>query len=659
MRSSALSWKNQKEYVLKEQLACCKSVKGKLQGFVLDYLCREGIESIEDVSLIDLKDYRAYVDSLQAMSESKKKYYRTLLEQVTFTYRICRIGNNKILKEQLYATIINPAIRNKTYGFLALQGITDCCQIDYDLRSSYKKFLQESIASRKVQEYLKALDNLKLATIKAGNQRNFFGNIKLKYENKKIFLLYHPNYEIAMSFYYLREKEEVLFDFSLKAPIMLKYQIFKMLNYILDMKINRHDRRERFLLPLKLFYEYCKKSGVYDIEQINGQEVNQFRENLTAQFEGKADAYIQIVDNTRKFLFLNAKATNWKANIWYLDRFTFTEGRLNPAREIKRFNFGGIKNKTNCRCMKAYMKYQIGVSQKLSLQTIRCEYYDILNFLKYLDTSKISVLEVTAREIEVYFNLQEEKEKQPESFNRMLMSISKFYSYMILQGEILKMPICFAYYVKNIYAKHNNRVVSAENQFEILKNLKNLPIHLRLMYLNLWCIGLRVNEVCVIKGDAYYWDGKDAWLKIYQNKMKEEKCVPMPTVLYQVMKKYIAAHKIQGSEYVFKNKKGGAYSANTFCKQIKQGIQKAGIKDYDFRSHDFRHTVGTYLYLHGASIEVIRDYLGHKESDMTKQYIDYMPELIDKKNEEYFKSKDSLLVPFTKKGEKYGQEDFS
>ena len=111
--------------------------------------------------------------------------------------------------------------------------------------------------------------------------------------------------------------------------------------------------------------------------------------------------------------------------------------------------------------MKAYMKYQIGVSQKLSLQTIRCEYYDILNFLKYLDTSKITVLEVTAREIEVYFNLQEEKEKQPESFNRMLMSISKFYSYMISQGEILKMPICFAYYVKNIYAKHNNRVVSA------------------------------------------------------------------------------------------------------------------------------------------------------------------------------------------------------
>lgn len=66
MRSSALSWKNQKEYVLKEQLTYCKSVKGKLKVFVLDYLCREGIESIEDVSLIDLKDYaKGYKDILE------------------------------------------------------------------------------------------------------------------------------------------------------------------------------------------------------------------------------------------------------------------------------------------------------------------------------------------------------------------------------------------------------------------------------------------------------------------------------------------------------------------------------------------------------------------------------------------------------------------
>ena len=68
----------------------------------------------------------------------------------------------------------------------------------------------------------------------------------------------------------------------------------------------------------------------------------------------------------------------------------------------------------------------------------------------------------------------------------------------------------------------------------------------------------------------------------------------------------------------------------------------AGITDYSFRSHDFRHTVATFLYTNGASIEVVRDYLGHKESDMTKKYLDYMSDIIDADNEAYFE--DNKLI---------------
>ena len=39
-----------------------------------------------------------------------------------------------------------------------------------------------------------------------------------------------------------------------------------------------------------------------------------------------------------------------------------------------------------------------------------------------------------------------------------------------------------------------------------------------------------------------------------------------------------------------------------------------------------------------------------RESDMTKQYIDYMPEIIDKANEEYFKTKNGGLSKSAKKG---------
>jgi len=43
--------------------------------------------------------------------------------------------------------------------------------------------------------------------------------------------------------------------------------------------------------------------------------------------------------------------------------------------------------------------------------------------------------------------------------------------------------------------------------------------------------------------------------------------------------------------------------------------------------------VATFLMAHGASIEVTRDYLGHKTTDMTMQYLDFMSAVLKKENE--------------------------
>ena len=48
------------------------------------------------------------------------------------------------------------------------------------------------------------------------------------------------------------------------------------------------------------------------------------------------------------------------------------------------------------------------------------------------------------------------------------------------------------------------------------------------------------------------------------------------------------------------------------------------------------------MYDNGVSLQAVRDYLGHKEEDMTKQYLDYFPEKIDKANEEYFQGGSAL-----------------
>lgn len=635
---------------LDEQLSVSKGVTGKAREFVAQYLLDCGVDSLDAITVADLMDYRKYVRSL-FMKKAKKAYYENLLEQVCFAFLI---SMNTQLTEDAESILKSCAIRNKTIGFMLLCGIRSEDDIDYELRSSYQKYLTETL-SAKVSEYVKAMDKLKIESIKHQNKENPLRTPVLKYESKKIFLLYHPSHQLAMTFYYVQDKEELMFDFSIATSAVMKRQIFKMLNHILETKENWHDRRERFIVPLKLFYQYCIQHGIDDIEQISENQIQGFRQSIDGKVGTKTDTYMQLVDNIRKFLFLEAKNTNWNANAWYLERFNFEDGRMNPAREIRRFTFGQIENKKNRDLLKLYMKYQLGVSQKSSIQTIRGQYYDILAFLLYLDGVGISAVAVSAEDMERYINYLDEKGIQPEGFNRALISIARFYGYIVTTKEISKAPLYFDYYFKNTYPRHNDRAVSEESQREILQNLKRFPVHLRLMYLNLWCIGLRINEVCVIKGGAYYWDGNDAWIKIYQNKMKTEKYVPIPALLYQAMMKYITEHDIRADEYVFKNKRGGAYDAGTFCKQFKRCLEDVGIKNYDFKSHDFRHTVGTYLYAHGASIEAIRDYLGHKESDMTKQYLDYMSDIIDSANEEYFASRPNKLADSAKKHKKGGK----
>ena len=637
---------------LQTELDACLGVTGCLQKIVKDFLTHNETNQLEEITIEDIKSYHKYVSNIEGITVRQKKYYSNLLERVKYSYHLRK---SPLLEKQI-SELNESSIRYKTAAFLAIIGIADAKEITYDIRSKYKKYLEENMAESKISEYLKALDQLRLNTIKKDNDENPLKLRKLVYNNEKVFLMYHPDYKLAMTFYYIRNKEELMFDFSIPASVKMKMQIFKMLVYILDIKENWHDRRERFLIPLKLFYSYCVEKKIEDIEQLSEQQVHEFKENLEEKVGTKTDVYMQIVDKIRKYLFVSAKTTNWNANTWYLESFTFEEGRVNPAREIKRINFGQIRNEKNRELFKQYIQYQIGVSQKASLQTIRCQYYDINSFLSYLDDKGIVATAVTAEELKQFISSVEDKKIQPEAFNKILIAVARFFGYLIAKKKLNIMPIHFDYYLKRTFSRHNDRAVSNEIQFEILDKLKYFPLHLRLMYLNLWCIGLRVSEVCAIRGDAYYWDGKDAWFKIYQNKMRSEKYVPIPARLYELMKKYIEENHIKADDFIFKNKKGGAYIAGTFCKQFQQQLTNVGIKNYLFKSHDFRHTVATDLYSQGTSIETIRDYLGHKTSDMTRKYLDYQEEMIDRANEEYFKSKENKIAfAIQKKGTNNGK----
>lgn len=520
--------------ILHEQFASCKSITGKLRTIVENFLYSKGIYTLDDVDATVKNAYRQYIKGLVGINDQQRKYYQSALDQILLAYLITK---NQKLASDVETIIRGRAVRNKVLLYLMEHGIQDCKQIDYDVRSDYKESLKGS-GCRKLHEYVKAMDVLKLEAIRKENISNPLKPKALKYSGEKLFLLYHPDYEVAKTFYYIRDKEELLFDFSLEGSEIVKRQIFKMLTYVLEEKKDWHDRRERFLIPLKRLYIFCNENVVEDIELLTAEQIEAFRLSMEGKVGTKTDTYMQIIYNITKYLFITAKNTNWDANIWYLERFSFNDGRVNPAREIERITFNQISD-DNRALLKDYMKYQIGIAQRTSLQTIRCQYYDIVIFLKYCDAEKWSLTEVDAERMEKYISSVDAEDIQAESYNHRIISVARLFDYMKSKKLVQREPLQFDYYLKTVHVKHNDRTVSIENQKQVLKKLKHLPLYLRLMFLNLWCEGIRVCELCVIKAGMYRWDGQDAWLKLYQNKMKKEKCIPIPVELYKIMKKYI------------------------------------------------------------------------------------------------------------------------
>ena len=271
-----------------------------------------------------------------------------------------------------------------------------------------------------------------------------------------------------------------------------------------------------------------------------------------------------------------------------------------------------------------------------------------------------SICEITEEQIAEYFKLLQEEEIKAETVNRQICDIHRFFVYLNAKGHIKGIIFDPNYYIQKVFPYHHDRSVQEDEYMEILKRLKFFPEVQRLIFLNLWATGLRISEVCTLKGGAYYWDGEDAWIKVYQIKMKAEKMIPISLVLYQIMKIYIKKHHIKPTDFLFKSKDGGAYRTGTFVKGFKANCKKYGIhiSGETFKTHDYRHTLASSFYDEGVSIQTIRDYLGHNNENMTKQYIDYMPKRIEQANKEYFNQAENLLatgiIP-KKRGEKTGK----
>lgn len=570
-------------------------------------------------------------------------------------------GLTKEEREELHAelcacTEVVSTIRNSVEHYMVEAGIGHIEELDYSYRLEYENWLDESLTYGTRIKYLTGFDWIKRHSIREKRKTILGRNRKILYESKVWFLPYYPDQEIAARFDKAAKKNLLVWDFSRDASERMKSQIFTALQRIITSDYVR-DYRLVKMNSLRRFYDFCAEREIQDIEYLELEDEAQFRQYL---IELKA-APTDIINYCRETVFIEARETNWNANVWYFSRFHFEKERVNPSNTICRVSFQNVQHQENRKLLQHYMKYGVGLST-LSLSSLKDEFHYLQEFLAYFnDTSYDDAKRMTGKEIDSFFKHVEQKKLRPNTFNRYVKAVNHFYQYLLTRHLVRKIPFYQEYYLKAEIYKHNDRSVDEETCREILANLQYFPEEIRLMYLHLWGVGMRISEVCTIKANAYYKQGQDIWMQIYQVKMRNYKRIPIPAALYKLVQVYIRKHDRKPDEYVFQDSKGGAYKSATFRDHMKRYCKKYNIAGgtYLFQSHGYRHTLATVFYDSGVPLQSVRDYLGHAYEEMTQQYIDYMPRRIDDASRKFFQKPDNSLASGLKERWKHGRKDIS
>lgn len=561
----------------------------------------------------------------------------------------------KICEQVDACTEVNGVIRNRVKKFLIEEGVTDISEMNAALRVRYEGYLERNETVYVPITCLRGFDKIFIHRMKE-ELKTLAGQRKYttEYRDQWLCLTHYPEVEVAESFLMSKGGMELVWNFTLECPRKLKMQIFTVLKEVIH-TYKGWTRKEK-LLALQRLYQFCVEEQVSDIETMTMEEEQRFEQELSEHFcRKKKSMGVAVIRMSRKTLFLQAPEINWNANVWFLERFHFSKERMNPSKPIELVSFKEVTNLENQKILQKYMRYLFGITD-LCISTIRIKMLELRTFLVHFNGEKSPIYEVEAEKIQRYLESIQKQDTREKTANGRIFMILQFYNFLTVKGYLKKIPFRHEYYLQKEVHIHHDRSVPERIYTEILSKLAEFPEHLRLMFLHLWCTGIRGSEVCTLTGDGYEEKDGDYWLKVYQVKMKTYKRIPIPEALYKLVQVYKKKYQIGPEEYLFQNQTGGAFRYGTFRYQMLKYCEKYQIAngEYIFKSHDYRHNLATLYYDSGISIQAVRDYLGHEYEEMTRQYVDYMPKKLEQASEAYFQEETHSFATELMKGEFHG-----
>lgn len=266
-----------------------------------------------------------------------------------------------------------------------------------------------------------------------------------------------------------------------------------------------------------------------------------------------------------------------------------------------------------------FVSYEKGLSKNTQLSYRN----DLLKFSNYLTKKKILNLNSLNRnDIRNYLLKLKSDGLKPSSISRHIVSIRKFFEYLLQEGLISEDPSALIHSPKiwkNIPETLSvNEVTTLLSYISSLKNYKHAFRDKVMIELSYAC-GLRVSELVNLKLNSIYFE--ESYIQV-TGKGQKDRLIPINKSTLIIIDEYIKTERLKyniDDNHLFLSQHRKFLTRQRIWQIIKKHIKNAGIIK-NISPHTLRHSFATHLLENGGTLRAIQEMLGHSNISTTEIY---------------------------------------
>ena len=264
-----------------------------------------------------------------------------------------------------------------------------------------------------------------------------------------------------------------------------------------------------------------------------------------------------------------------------------------------------------------YIEYQRTYNKRTSVSS--CE-HTIRELKRFWGEDK-DMSSLSSVDVDGFINYRRVKSLKPVSINKDLRVVKGMLNYGVNSGLLSELK--FKIRLLRSPRKKELPLLSREEINKLLFIAKN-PY--KSMILIAACTGLRLNEVLHLTWGDVRWEErmitvtpKGDWTP----KSHQTRAIPVGEKLLLTLQSLRAMSLFQkDGDYVFPTRDGGVKVHNNVCRELQKIWMKAGLYKRGVPTlHHLRHNAASQMLNSGASIETVRQILGHSAITTTALYL--------------------------------------